>query len=89
MMNEESKRLLERLQTGWISSAGEISPNIRQGTLTEWKFVVGHKNRKPYLFGNTGLLTGRNKPWFELTAEVMFMDLRLALCDDDFVWWLE
>jgi hypothetical protein len=87
-MNEDAERLLERLQTGWNPNPDDIPSSIEQCTLTDWRFVVGRRNRKPALFGNTGLLTGSGKPWFDLTAEVMYMDLRIALCADDRVWWL-
>jgi hypothetical protein len=87
-MNADSQHLLERLQGGWVPTAADISPMIEQGTLTDWQFVVGTRNRKPFLFGNTGLFTDAGKPWFDLTAEVMFMNLELALCADDKLWWL-
>jgi hypothetical protein len=87
-MNSESQHLLERLQAGWIPTAADISPMIEQGTLTDWKVVVGTRNKKLGLFGNTGLFTDSGKPWFDLTAEVMFMNLELALCADDKLWWL-
>jgi hypothetical protein len=88
-MNDDAERMLERLQTGWNPNPSDIPASIDQGNLKEWQFVVGTRNRKPHLFGNTGLLTGAGKPWRDMTAEVMYMDLRIALCADDKVWWLE
>ena len=35
------------------------------------------------------VLTGSGKPWFDLTGEVMYMDLRIPFCSDGKLWWLK
>jgi hypothetical protein len=52
-MNDDAERLLEHLQTGWNPNPEDIPSSIEQCNLTDWRFVVGKRNRKPYLFGDT------------------------------------
>jgi hypothetical protein len=78
MVDEATQRLLDRLQTGWQPSAGEIPAEVRQKRLANWEFL-GPRRR-----GHRVLL--HSAATRELSGDILWIDAgrRWALCEDCF-----